>query len=177
MQKYYGHIDDIDISLYRGAYHIDNIYLNKVDPQSQKQTDFFKARNIDLSVEWKALFQGSLVGELIFNSPGLIFTKNKTEIDDVKKDSSDFRKLLKDFMPLRIHRFEVNNGSIHYVDATANPKVDIALKKTYILAQNLTNATDNKIKLPSSYYCPCKCVRRHRVVQYEVGCSCWKGQF
>jgi hypothetical protein len=85
MQKYYGHIDDIDILLYRGAYHIGNIYLNKVDPQSQKQTDFFKARNIDLSVEWKALFQGSLVGKLIFNSPRLIFTKNKTEIDDVKK--------------------------------------------------------------------------------------------
>jgi hypothetical protein len=147
---YYGHIKDIDISLYRGAYQIDSIYLDKVDARTKRHTDFFKARNIDLSIEWKALFKGSLVGELDFNSPKLIFTKNKTEISDVKKDTADFRKLLKDFMPLRINRFQVNNGSIHYVDATTKPKVDIALRQTYILAQNLTNATDSKTKLPSS---------------------------
>ena len=28
---YYGHIDDIDLSIYRGAYIINDIYLNKVD--------------------------------------------------------------------------------------------------------------------------------------------------
>lgn len=150
MPGYYGHIDDIDISLYRGAYQIDSIYLNKKDSVSGKQTDFFKAANIDLSIEWKALFKGSLVGELVFSSPKLIFTKNKTEIGDVKKDTADFRRILKNFMPLRINRFEVNNGSIHYVDATTKPKVDVALKRTYILAQNLTNASDTKTTLPST---------------------------
>ncbi|HKH62872.1 MAG TPA: DUF748 domain-containing protein [Flavitalea sp.] len=147
---YYGHVEDIDVSLYRGAYQIDSIYLNKMDSLTHKQTDFFAAKNIDLSIEWKTLFKGSLVGELEFNSPKLIFTKNKTEIGHVAKDTNDFRKILKDFMPLRINRFGVNNGSIHYVDATAKPKVDIALKNTYILAQNLTNATDNETKLPST---------------------------
>ncbi|MBC7829661.1 MAG: DUF748 domain-containing protein [Chitinophagaceae bacterium] len=147
---YYGHIEDIDISLYRGAYQIDSIYIDKKDSVSGKQTDFFRASMIDLSIEWKALFKGSLVGELIINSPKLYFTKNKTEIDDIKKDTADFRKVLKDLMPLRVNRFEVNNGSVHYIDATARPKVDIALRKSYILAQNLTNAIDNKTKLPSS---------------------------
>jgi hypothetical protein len=149
MPGYYGHIDDIDISLLRGAYQIDSIYLDKIDSRTQRQTDFFVARNIDLSIEWRALFKGSLVGEMVFDSPKLIFTKNKTELGDVKKDTGSFRKLLKDFMPLRINRFEVNNGSIHYVDATVKPKVDIALKETYVIAQNLTNVTDTKTKLPS----------------------------
>jgi hypothetical protein len=53
-------------------------------------------------------------------------------------------------MPLRINRFEVNNGSIHYVDATAKPKVDVALRQTYILAQNLTNVSNSKTALPSN---------------------------
>ena len=147
---YYGHVQDIDISLYRGAYKIDSFFLNKVDSVTKKQTDFLAAKNIDLSIEWKALFKGALVGELVFNSPKLIFTNNKTEIGHVAKDTNDFRKILKDFMPLKINRFEVNNGSIHYVDGTAKPKVDIALKNTYILAQNLTNVTDAKTKLPST---------------------------
>lgn len=150
MPGYYGQIEDIDISLYRGAYRLDSIYINKVDSSTKTHTDFFSARNIDLSVEWKALFKGSLVGELVLNSPKLIFTQNKTEIGQVKKDTSDFRKLIKEFMPLRINRFEVNNGSIHYIDPTSKPKVDISLKQTYILAQNLTNAADTRTTLPST---------------------------
>jgi hypothetical protein len=53
-------------------------------------------------------------------------------------------------MPLRINRFEVNNGSVHYADNNSSPKVDLALKQTHILAKNLTNATDEKTELPSS---------------------------
>jgi len=149
LKGYYGHIQDIDVSLYRGAYQINNMYLNKVDASTHKQTNFFKVNNIDLSVEWRALFHGRLVGELVFNSPKLIFTKDRTEISDVKKDTNDFRKVLKDFMPLKVNRFEVNNGSIHYVDAGAKPKVDISVEQAHILAENLKNVEDNKTELPS----------------------------
>ena len=62
MNGYYGHTDDIELSLYRGAYIIHNIYLNKADSVTNKQTEFFKSRDIDLSIEWGAIFHGSLVG-------------------------------------------------------------------------------------------------------------------
>lgn len=150
MNGYYGHIRDIDISLYRGAYKINDIFLNKKDSLSGKQTEFFKAKNIDLSVEWRALFHGSIVGELEFNSGDLIFTKDKAELGDVKKDTSDFRKLLKDFMPLKVNRFEINNSRVHYIDKGSTPKVDVALSEIHLLAENLTNATDNKVLLPST---------------------------
>ena len=150
MNGYYGHVQDIDIALYRGAYQLNNIYINKLDSATRKQTEFFKAQTIDLSVEWRALFEGSLVGELELLSPKLVFTKDKAEIGQVAKDTNDFRKVLKDFMPLKVNRFEVHNGSIHYVDSTSAPKVDISLKNTYILARNLKNTSDKKEKLPSS---------------------------
>lgn len=150
LNGYYGHVNDIDISLYRGAYQINDMYLNKVDTISKKQTEFFKVRNIDLSVEWRALFHGRLVGKLIFDSPKLVFTKNKTEIGDVKKDTNDFRKILKDFMPLDVNRFEINNGNIHYVDKGAKPAVDISLTNTHVLATNLRNVDDSNKVLPST---------------------------
>jgi len=149
MDGYYGHVNDIDIDLYRGAYQLDSLYINKQDSASGKQTGFFRVKKIDLSIEWKSLWQGSLVGELEFQSPSLIFTKDKTEIGQVAKDTNDFRKVLKHFMPLKINRFLVNGGSIHYIDYTASPKVDIALHNAYILAQNLKNTADKKEKLPS----------------------------
>jgi len=150
MNGYYGHVDDIDLSLYRGAYIIHNIYLNKADSVTNKQTEFFKSRNIDLSIEWGAIFHGSFVGKMVFESPVLIFTKNKTELSQVRKDTPDFRKLLEHFMPLTVNRFEVNNGSIHYVDKTSSPKVDIFLKQTHILAINLSNVINDKVELPST---------------------------
>jgi hypothetical protein len=150
MNGYYGKVRDIDLALYRGAYKIKNIYLNKVDSISGIQTPFFESQVIDLSVEWKALFEGSVVGELVFLNPALFFTKEKVEPDELQKDTSDFRKLLKDFMPLRVNRFEVKQGEIHYLDSTSKPTVNIKMDETYILARNLTNAADtSKDGLPS----------------------------
>ncbi len=150
MNGYYGQVEDIDISLYRGAYQIDNIFLDERDSATGKRTKFFKADLIDLSVEWAALFKGGLVGELEVNAPSLIFTKDKTELSEVKKDTNDFRKLLKDFMPLKINRFEIHNGSLHYVDNTSKPKVDVSLKKVHVLATNLNNSYDSTTLLPAS---------------------------
>jgi hypothetical protein len=143
MDGYYGHVEDIDIALIRGAYKINNVYLNKVDSNTRKQTPFFSASVIDLSIEWKALFHGSLVGEFVFDNPTLIFTKEKVEPKTIRQDSSDFKELKDDFMPLQINRFEVNNGKIHYKDEGSKPKVDIALTNAHVLARNLRNSYDS----------------------------------
>ncbi len=150
MKGYYGHIEDIDLSIFRGAYIINDIYLNKVDNKSNLESPFFKAANIDLSVEWNAIFHGSIVGELEFDSPVLIFSKDKVELSDIKKDTVSFRKLLNNFMPLKVNRVEVNNGNLHYSDNTSKPKVDISLKHTHLLAVNLSNVINNTIELPST---------------------------
>lgn len=150
MNGYRGHIKDIDLALLRGAYKIDSVYLNKYDSASQRQTPFFGAKMIDLSVEWKALFKGGIVGELVFDSPTLRFTKDKVEPNQVQKDSSDFRTLLNDFMPLDVNRVEINNGRIAYLDEHSSPKVDIALTNAHLLALNLRNSYDSTSVLPAT---------------------------
>lgn len=149
LESLYGHIDDIDIALFRGAYLIKDIYLNKKDSISGDQTEFFKSDIIDLSVEWSALFKGRLVGELIFERPLLIFTKDKTEPEDIQKDSTDLKTLLEGFMPLKINRFEIKDGVVKYVDQTSKPTVDIQMDNTYVLAQNLSSVVDSTL-LPST---------------------------
>jgi hypothetical protein len=150
MPGYRGHVEDIDLALIRGAYKIDSIYLNKYDSASGQQTPFFGAKEIDLSLEWRSLFKGSLVGELVFKEPTLRFTAEKVEPDKIKKDSSDFKKLLEDFMPLKVNRFEVIGGSIQYIDENVTPRVDITMSHTNIVAKNLRNAYDSGEVLPAS---------------------------
>lgn len=150
MHGYYGHVEDIDIALIRGAYQLNNLYINKIDSVTQKQTTFFKSETIDLSLEWRALFHGSIAGELEFIRPMLRFTKDKTEPNQVKKDTTDFRIVLKKFMPLKINRFEIFNGVIAYHDSSSSPPVSLELTNTHILAQNLKNVYNENDLLPAT---------------------------
>jgi hypothetical protein len=157
MNGYYGHIKDIDLTIIRGAYKLDSIYINKTDGRAEnsatsKQTPFFASGEVDLSVEWKALLKGSIVGKMVFQRPYLVFTKDKVEPKEIVKDSADFRKILDKFMPLNINRCELMNGTIQYKDFSSKPNVDIALKNLNLVAQNLRNSYDSSAVLPASLH-------------------------
>src|SRR5688500_9636272 len=150
MDGYRGHIEDIDLAVIRGAYKIDSLYLNRVDSVTQKETPFLAASLIDLSLEWRALLKGSLVGKIIVDNPVVRFEKEKVEPKDVQKDSSDFRKVLDEFMPLEINRLEFKNGKLQYVDNTSKPKVDISMTNVDVVALNLKNSYDSAAVLPAT---------------------------
>lgn len=152
MDGYRGKIQDIDLAIFRGAYKIDSIYLNKVDSVTQDETPFLSAALVDLSIEWKSLFKGSLVGEIVVDRPNVRFTKEKVEPEDVQKDSSDFRQVLDDFMPLEINRLEFRNGRLQYIDQTSTPRVNISMTDVNVVALNLRNTYDSAVVLPASIH-------------------------
>jgi hypothetical protein len=78
------------------------------------------------------------------------FTKDKVEPKDVQKDSSDFRKVLKEFMPLDINRLEFHDGSLQYIDSTSRPKVDVRMTNLHVVALNLRNSYDSAAVLPAT---------------------------
>lgn len=150
LDGYYGHIRDIDIALYRGAYVIKDVYIDKINASGGTRTPFFNSSRIDLSVEWKALFEHKIVGEVEFEKPVLQYTLNKTIGKSAEKDSTNFIELIKDFMPLRINRFLVREGQIHYIDENSRPFVDIPLTEVFILGKGLTNESFTENELPAS---------------------------
>jgi hypothetical protein len=151
LDGYYGHIKDIDIALYRGSYQINQMYLNKIDSVTGLQVEFFDMYHADLSVEWRSLFHGRFVGEFKLDQPKLYFKKDKTEPDQVASDTNDFRKVLDALMPLKVNRFEVAQGEIHYMDSTSQPVVDVKMDSVHIVAENLSNVIDTSSGgLPSS---------------------------
>jgi len=135
---YSGTIDDIDINLIRGAYEIEGIKLLKTN--GKVPVPFFSADKLDLSVEWGALFDGSLVGEIIFENPKLNFVSGPTKTQSQTSVDESWQETIKDLFPLKINRFEILNGQIHYKDFHSDPKVDIFMSDIYSLATNLTNS-------------------------------------
>lgn len=150
MPGYYGHINDLDLALIRGAYSLDSFYLDRVDTVSLDRTPFIAARTIDLSVEWGALFDGGLVGELEIDEPMLRFTRGKAEPEDVQEDTASLGDLLKDFMPLRINRLALMEGRIAYVDPGSTPPLHLKLTEVYATARNLSSVKDEEKLLPAT---------------------------
>jgi hypothetical protein len=102
-----------------------------------------------LSIEWKALFHGALDGKIIVDHPVLNFVKGPTEATTENKIDSSWVDVVKNLMPLKLNRFEINHGEIHYRDFHSNPKIDLRAGNVHILAENLSNAKHNDEFLPS----------------------------
>lgn len=145
---YRGHVEDIDISLYRGAYQIQGISLNKITGKVPEP--FFDCTEIDLSVQWSALFKGEIVGEIIFVQPKINFVKGPTVEQSQTSVDSSWVDVVKDLIPMQINRLEIADGEVHYKDFHSNPKVNIFINNIDALATNLSNADDSTKTLPAT---------------------------
>jgi hypothetical protein len=147
---YAGSIYDVDIRLFRGAYVIDSLKLFKLD--GNKRIPFVDIPVSDLSIEWGALFEGSVVGEAVFRDPVLNFiggNKGDTTENQTGEDV-DWTEPIKKLTPFQVNRMEVQNGTIMFYDLTTKPKVDISLNELHLLATNLNNASRQSERLPST---------------------------
>ena len=148
LEGYKGEVKDIDIHLWRGAYRIDSLRLDKVDGEFPEP--FFRTDAIDISIEWAALFKGAVVGEIIVERPKLIFAIEPSGEEVQTGEGNDWTQTIKDLIPIQINRFEVIGGEIYYKDYSSQPKVDVAFTEFNALATNLGNVTKESELLPST---------------------------
>lgn len=151
---YTGHVEDIDIALWRGAYQIKKIKLDKTG--GTVPVPFFRADIIDLSVEWRALLNGRIVAEIETENPELNFVKGPSKESSQTKIDKDWTVVVDKLIPFKLNRFEINNGEIHYRDFHSSPKVDILASDIHILAENLSNTKREENDLPSTAFATAK---------------------
>lgn len=144
---YYGHVEDIDIALIRGAYIINGMYLSKGTEKSQ--VPFLNFPTSDISIEWKSLFKGKIVSEIIMTSPQVtyIFEDQKEKSGDANVD--DWTKALTDIVPIDINHFEVHDGRLAFVQLSADPNIDLQINNLELTADNLRNVVEKDRILPS----------------------------
>lgn len=137
--EYNGHVTDVDLSLIRGAYAIDSLYIFHED--SISDLPFFAATRIDLSVQWKELLSGSLVGEIELQEPQLNFLVYQSgDTTGIQSGSeADWTKPLKELLPIRINELRGVHGKISYIDPLSDPKVNIYLNNLNFYATNISN--------------------------------------
>lgn len=146
---YSGSIEGVDLHLYRGAYRIHELKMVKTGEDIP--VPFLDIAAIDLSVQWEALFDGRLVGEVELQKPivNFVLAVSDTTKAEQAGGEADWTQPIKDLMPLEINRFTVVNGQLTYRDYAADPQVNISLDSLQLEARNLKNVESDSNKLPS----------------------------
>jgi len=152
---YRGHVDDISIRLWRGAYQIKGVDLNTMT--GEVPVPFFSAKMIDLSLEWAALFHGAIVAKIKFIEPKINFVSGPTKASSQSGMDNSWIQVVKNLMPLNINRVDINNGEIHYMDFHSTPNVNIFISNINARATNLRNKVDKDKILPSTITATATC--------------------
>lgn len=149
---YTGYVEDIDVALYRGAYVIEGLHLDKVN--AEISTPFLEIPKTDISLEWKALFKGRIVSEIYLNDPVInyIYEDQKKETPEGEPEVVDWRQALMDLVPIDINYFHVNNGKFSYVQFSEDPQIDLVLDHIVLSATNLRNVERTGGPLPSKIH-------------------------
>jgi hypothetical protein len=135
-----GSIGDVDLALLRGAYTIEAVRIDK--ESGRVPVPLFRAREVDLSIEWRALFDGSLVGEVWFEEPEVNFVSAPRNAAEQSGAEGDWRETVKALLPVKINRITVRNGTVHFRNFASDPPVDVYLRDVDGTVTNLTNSKD-----------------------------------
>lgn len=152
MDDYVGHIEDFDLSLYRGAYQVEGFTLKKKN--GNEQIPFVSIKGADISVSWKALFQGRILADLVINDPRVDFLDSKDKKKrqfGVEEKPSNFLAVYKKIIPFSLETLTVNNGEVHFQNSDTKVPIDIYVNKINLDARNIHNTSKDDKKLFSTY--------------------------
>jgi hypothetical protein len=159
LEGYRGSASDVDIDLYRGAYQIDSIRIFKLT--DNEEIPFVEIPLTDISIEWNAILNGALVGDITFENATLnlvaeekpdLLVADSNNIETESRSFVNWSKTIKSLMPVEINRLRVRDGKVLFTDHSSTPKVGIFLNNVQLDALNLTNAKENPEPLPSRIY-------------------------
>lgn len=148
MENYQGHIEDFDLTLWRGAYQIQDLRIWKKG--TDRSAPLLKVGEIDLSLAWRALWRKELLGDLIIRRMELAFRDSESaKKKQLGTDESTWQEVAGKLVPISIESLVIEDSSLHFINTDTLAIVDVYIDGIAGHARNLRNIDDNKELLPS----------------------------
>lgn len=148
LDGYKGSLRDVDLHLWRGAYTVKGLKLERSD--GGELAPFFECERAELSVEWRSLLRRRLVGEAELVRPRLNLAPDAKDEDGRRRMDRSRGKAADVLMPLTINRLTVTDGFVRYRDARAEPPFAVDLTTASVVAENLRTVRERGGTLPAT---------------------------
>lgn len=134
---YYLHMDDLDISILRGAYRFEKIHGNLKEDNKK----FVSISSVDVSIAWRQLFRGKIVTDIVTQDLDFLFLKDmsKLSVPNAKKDAQDVKDTL---FPVKVETVDLHHARVVFEEYPSLDE-DSRLKIENINGR-ITNLTSSK---------------------------------
>ncbi len=142
---YSGTIGRVQIHLWRGAYSINDIRLNKTT--GDVPVPFFSAKRVDFAIQWDALRHHRIVARIVMVQPEINFVDAPTEEESQSGAGGPWLQMIRDLSPFKINSAEIQDGSVHFRAYQTPKPLDVYLSQVNGTIQNLGNIHDQTTPL------------------------------
>lgn len=136
MGDYRGHVTEVDIALVRGAYTLRDATVIK---RGVRADPFLVLPQMDISVEWSALFDGELAGEIQLQKPVANLVQGESEEDTQTGAGVNWPEQVRKLFPFRFDRVEIAGGTATFRAPGIKAEESLKLRDLDIVLNNLTN--------------------------------------
>src|SRR5262245_16893719 len=141
LKAYDGHVAEVDLALWRGAYRVRDIRIVKRGPEHP--LPFFSSDSVDFSIEWRSLLHGSLVAEGTFHRPKLNLIASKNDAEAQTGEEENWADRLEEFFPFRFNTVSVQDGTITFLAPAIKTKDAITATDVNAQITNMTNVMES----------------------------------
>src|ERR1043166_4555786 len=120
---YRGHVADVDLHLWRGAYSLDDMVIEK--RSGKVPVPLFKGTRVDLSVAWHPLFRGAVAAEVVSDAPETNLVDDRGDADSQNGRGVDWRAQLDRLLPIQLNEVSVRDGTVAFRAFATKRPVDL----------------------------------------------------
>ncbi|SDH42038.1 protein of unknown function [Pseudomonas flavescens] len=143
MGDYRGHVEDVDLALWRGGYRINGLRIVKAE--RDVPVPFVAVPRIHISVSWNALWrEQAVVAEVVFDGPEVNFVDSENRADAQTGEGVDWREQLNKLLPITLNEVRINDGTLGFYNFNASPPVKLQANAIHASLYNLTNVADEQ---------------------------------
>ena len=147
---YYGEVAAIEVGLFSGEYIIENLYINKINAQTQ--IPFLNFPKSIVALDVNEILRGNIVSDIYLANPEIIyiFSDHNQTGNNPEPELDDWSKALTEIVPIAINELKVKGGKFGYVEIKTKPNIDLHIQNISLTASNLRNTKSINQGLPSS---------------------------
>lgn len=138
--EYTGEVKDVDLALWRGAYRLEEVHIEKTS--GTQRVDFLKVPVADISLSWRALLKGRIRSDLHVEAPELNFVDG--EDPQEQQTGTGFEWDPEGIIDFVFEKITIRNGTLAFRNFTSDPPVNLQATHINLTATNLTNIADEE---------------------------------
>lgn len=157
--SYTGHVQDLDLQLYRGSYQLQNLQIRK---KQGNVPPILEADPVDLQIAWRPLFKKEIAAHVIIDK-GRIHLVDSNDVEKKqlkmleekplsKGEAPTWKKTLDVIVPMHIESLILRDSAVYFTNVNLAKPIPVQLENIQFTAENLRTRPSTEITTLSPIY-------------------------